>query len=287
MLLANKTTQAPSQQTIAAQVYLREKGGSLQLDMQSYVRRIGWLAYRPPATIDALLAALQANEAVIVLQNLSFNFYPRWHYALALGFDARTQQLILHSGRYQNYRLKLKTFARTWARVDNWALLAIDPNQLQKYSPADKNWLDIDALFAELVNADEVSALKNPPRAYRQFIDLAARLDADQKTIALAWFRLGNHLYSTDKQAALQAFFKSAKLDATVWAYNNLALNAHELDCEALAKAAIHCALARDFGNKNAQQTYRQIFAQPIMVQPSCKVLPICQNCHKTATAAK
>ncbi|WVM93376.1 hypothetical protein ULG90_05290 [Halopseudomonas pachastrellae] len=47
--------------------------------------------------LDAILRELDDGNAVLVMQNLAFDWYPQWHYA-AVGYDLNTRELILHSG---------------------------------------------------------------------------------------------------------------------------------------------------------------------------------------------
>lgn len=269
MLLADKIPQSPSQNQIATSVYQSARGGSLQLDMQSYLRQQGLLAYTLPPTLTALLAALEARQPVLVLQNLAFDFFARWHYAVALGFTAHKQQLILHSGVYRHYHLKLSTFARTWARADNWALVALAPDALD-FSLADATWLHLPVLLDEMILLDELGNLKNPLAAYRQLADLAARMNQPQ-TQAMALFRLGNHQYPQNPRQAARHFAKSAQLAATPWALNNLAAVYLELGCWQKAKTSIAHALALDPNYAPSVATQRQIQAQ------AGKALPICQ----------
>jgi tetratricopeptide (TPR) repeat protein len=73
---------------------------------------------------------LAAGYPVIVLQNLSFSWFPIWHYSLVIGYDLTANLIILHSGKRARKHLSLSTFERTWARANHWGLLVLHPGIL-------------------------------------------------------------------------------------------------------------------------------------------------------------
>src|SRR5690606_588041 len=80
--------------------------------------------------LEAVLAELAAGHPVVVLQNLAFNWSPRWHYAVAIGYDLDAGTITLRSGPQPRQQLPLRTFEYTWARGGHWAMLALPPQQL-------------------------------------------------------------------------------------------------------------------------------------------------------------
>ncbi len=115
---------------LVAQVYVPARQGSLQIEMLSAARRYGRVAYVLPPTLDALLLELSVGRPVLVMQNLGLNRLPQWHYAVAIGYDLVEQELILHSGLIENYRLSLATFERTWQRAGYWSVVMLKPGEL-------------------------------------------------------------------------------------------------------------------------------------------------------------
>lgn len=111
-------------------VYLPERQGSFQIEMVAATRSFGRLSYQIAPTLDALLTEVEAGKPVLVLQNLSVKWYPRWHFAVVKGFDLKRQTLILNSGLYENYEMPVSTFERTWARADYWGVLALEPGDM-------------------------------------------------------------------------------------------------------------------------------------------------------------
>ena len=120
---------AASQAELAPAVFTPGRAGSLQQDMLSAARRHGRLAV-PVTDLSALLAELAAGHPVLVLQNLGLALAPRWHYAVAIGYDRAAGELVLRSGREARRRVSFATFERTWARADHWALAILPPDRL-------------------------------------------------------------------------------------------------------------------------------------------------------------
>jgi len=114
---------------LAQQVYTPGRKGSLQSAVIGATRRNARLAY-PIQGLDCLLAALAAGRPVIVLQNLGLSWIPRWHYAVAVGYDLNEQQIILHTGDMRDRRVGLAIFTRTWRRADQWGLQVLVPGEM-------------------------------------------------------------------------------------------------------------------------------------------------------------
>ena len=110
-------------------VYSPTQQGSLQSALVAASRRQGRLAY-PITGIDPLLAETAAGHPVIVLQNLGLSWFPRWHYAVVVGYDLTAREIILHTGDTPYRPLPLRTFMNTWARSEYWGLLVLPPDVL-------------------------------------------------------------------------------------------------------------------------------------------------------------
>lgn len=111
-------------------VYIPERQGSLQVDLVATARSHGRLVHTLAPRLDALLQEVAMGHPVLVLQNLGLDWLPRWHYAVVKGYDIGARELLLNSGRNEDYRLKLATFERTWARAAYWALVALPADRL-------------------------------------------------------------------------------------------------------------------------------------------------------------
>jgi len=139
---------------LTPQVYLPGRQGALQVEMLAATRRMGLVPYMLQPELRALLAEVVAGEPVLVLQNLGLSFSPLWHYAVVIGYNRSTQDLILHSGTTARQRLPVSTFEQTWARGGNWAVRVTSPASL----PHDADPLRWAQAVAPLERADPNAA---------------------------------------------------------------------------------------------------------------------------------
>jgi hypothetical protein len=115
---------------IAKRVYTPGKKGSLQIDVISGIRRYGYVAYVLEPKLEAVLKEIAAQRPVIVFQNLSIKWVPKWHYAVAVGYDIKNEQIILRSGKHKRLVTKMKVFERTWKRSNYWAVVVLKPGEM-------------------------------------------------------------------------------------------------------------------------------------------------------------
>ncbi len=118
-----------SQQAVAAQVFTPGRTGTLRSDMAAGARRHGRLAI-PVRGMEDLLTELAAGHPVVVFQNLALDWWPRWHYAVAYGYDLPAREVHLRSGTTARRVVALAAFERTWARGDDWGLVVTPPGRL-------------------------------------------------------------------------------------------------------------------------------------------------------------
>lgn len=117
---------------LAPQVYLPRRGGSIQVELMAATRRRGLIAYQIAPSLEALLREVAAGSPVVVLQNLSLSWMPRWHYAVVVGYDLRAQTVLLRSGTARRLSVALATFEHTWKRSHHWGMLALPPTGLPR-----------------------------------------------------------------------------------------------------------------------------------------------------------
>jgi len=200
--------------------------GSLQSALIGATRRHGRVAY-PIAGSEALLAEVSAGNPVIVLVNLGLSWYPKWHYAVVIGFDQEREEIILHSGLIANEHLIYRVFLNIWQRGEYWGLLVLPPDRLP--ATADEGlWLEAVAGLERTGQwpgaADGYgAALKRWPKSF------------------VAWMGLGNSRYSLhDLDGSVEAFRRATLLQPENGIpFNNLAqvLNDQGKRQEALAAA--------------------------------------------------
>lgn len=209
--LLNWTKVAISPEALAPQVYLPARQGSLQLELIAAARRHGRVPYPLKPALHAVFTEVAAGHPVLVLQNLGLSWYPRWHYAVVVGFDIERRELVLRSGTEQRHVMPIHVFERTWARGDYWSIVVLPPNQLprtaeelpylQAVLPFERmnRWQDAASAYA--------TAKKNWPNS------LAAQLG------------LGNSRYALGDLRAAETAFRQAteRHPQAVAAWNNLA----------------------------------------------------------------
>jgi hypothetical protein len=113
---------------LVSQVYIPERKGSLQIEMMAAARRRGLVSYELAPRFEDLLRELAAGTPVIVLQNLGF--VDGWHYAVAVGYDYESGELILRSGEDERKVLPFTVHEMVWKRSGYWAMLATAPERI-------------------------------------------------------------------------------------------------------------------------------------------------------------
>ncbi|MEW6706637.1 MAG: PA2778 family cysteine peptidase [Pseudomonadota bacterium] len=218
--------------TLAAQVFLPARQGTLQTEMLAGARRAGALAVRLPGTLDALLQEAVDGHPPVVLLNLGLSWLPRWHYAVVVGHDLPAGELVLRSGATQRARFPLQTFERTWARAGHWAFVVVPPGELPRTaSEAD--------VHQAALGFERSAAPAEAARAWQSVVDrwpgsLVARMGQ------------GNALHAAGRlHEAARAFEQAAQQHDSAAAWNNLALTLHALGDTAAAHAAAQRAVAR------------------------------------------
>lgn len=114
---------------LSPKMFNPEMKGSLQIDLISAARREGMMAI-PLEGFVSLLKEIDGGHPVIVFQNLGLGWYPIWHYALAIGYDLNTREIVLHSGPDAAKRVGFKRFENSWQKADYWGLVVLKPSVL-------------------------------------------------------------------------------------------------------------------------------------------------------------
>ena len=117
------------QDEVAGQVFTPGKEGAFRADVLAAARRRGYLAV-PVRGLPGLLGELAAGNPVLVFQNLGLSWLPRWHFAVAIGYDLPAEKIRLHTGKHRARTVALGTFERTWGRTDYWGVVVLPPGRL-------------------------------------------------------------------------------------------------------------------------------------------------------------
>lgn len=117
---------------LVSKVYIPGRKGSLQVELMAATRTSGRLPYVLDQSLSALVGELQEGRPVIVLQNLGIAAIPRWHFAVAIGYDGISDSVILRSGTEKRRLTGIALFLRTWERGDYWAMSVLAPGELPR-----------------------------------------------------------------------------------------------------------------------------------------------------------
>ncbi|MDX1811062.1 MAG: PA2778 family cysteine peptidase [Gammaproteobacteria bacterium] len=233
---------------LKSKVYLPQRKGSLQLEMIASVRQYDLVPYVLKPELSDLFTEVIAGNPVLVLQNLGLDWFPVWHYAVVVGFNMQTQEVILRSGTTQRQLTDMSVFERTWARSNRWAMVIVAPNQ----TPATANELDF---LKSAAKFEKIGKFKLAEQAYN------AALIKWPKSLNIR-LALANNYYSLKDYEQAERILKEAieiHPDSMI-AHNNLAhilmVQNKLLPALSMAKKALELAGG---ANSVAQQTYQQI----------------------------
>lgn len=221
---------AATPEALEPQVYIPDKRGSLQPELLAATRRNGRLAYVLQPELLSVLREVAAGQPVIVLQNLAFAWYPKWHYALVVGYDASRGEMILRSGLTPRHVVAMQTFERTWRRAGAWAMVVVAPGTV----PATADELaylqalvDFERQAGAAATAGYQAATRRWPRSLG------------------AWLGLGNRHYAQGERAAAADAYRQAVRHhpQSAVALNNLAQTLADLnqltEAETVARQAV------------------------------------------------
>jgi hypothetical protein len=149
---------------LVTQVYIPQRKGSVQIEMLAAPRRYGTVSYTLAPRYDHVLREITAGTPVVVL--LDFGVWPVhiWHYAVAVGYDADTHDIILRSAESERLSIPFSLFEYFWKRSDYWAMVAVPPDRVPK--TADRRRY-LEAIIAlERINQPRAAA-----KAYAAFLE--------------------------------------------------------------------------------------------------------------------
>jgi tetratricopeptide (TPR) repeat protein len=247
---------------LARQVYIPGRKGSLQIEMIAAARSHEMLPYKLKPRLLDLLTEIDAGNPVLVLQNLGFEWYTDWHYAVAVGYDMDNHEIILRSGTSRRWVTPFEVFERTWQRADFWALVIVPIGEVPDTA--------LPQPYLKTVFAFEETG--KPELAFKAF-QAASEQWPD---IAITWMALGNIAYANQNLAeAVRAFKVATSLEPESSAsWNNLAYALHAYGCKDQARTALLCGLKIAPADNNLQDSWRELFDTPANnTQPECPVI--------------
>ncbi len=259
---------AVAPESLVSEVYLPSRKGSLQAEMVAAARKRGKLAVPVSPTLDGLLAEVAAGHPVLVLQNLGLDWLPRWHYAVAIGYDLEQRTIILRSGTEARRLTPFDVFHKTWDRSGRWGLLVLEPGALPaRADPA-----------SYLAAASTLETLGKHDAAATAYRAATARWPDH----AAAWLALGNSHYARRALPEAEAAFRAAvgaQADAAP-AWNNLAYALAGRGCIEAARKAARCAARIAPAERTFAETLedmeKRMGKRPVAAGPVCQAPPPC-----------
>ena len=240
---------------LVEQVYSPELKGSLQASIITAARRHGYLAY-PLRGWSELVAELKGGHPVMILQNLGLSWYPRWHYAVVIGYDQGDKKVLLHSGIYPDMKMSMGVFERTWRRADYWGLVVVPPSVLPSSATETAYLTAVVGLERARQFSAATSAYLTATKAWPDsFVD---------------WIGAGNSSYQAgDMNTAIHSFRQAATLQPDNGIpLNNLALVLAQAGRHTEALAAIDQAIAQGGDLEGVfRQTRLKILADTVPVK--------------------
>jgi tetratricopeptide (TPR) repeat protein len=182
-------------QGLKKELYTPGRQGTLQPALKAAARRRGRLAYEISG-LGALLREVAAGHPVIVLQNLGLDWFPKWHYAVAVGFDLGSREVFLHSGKREGLSRGFGVFQNTWERSGCWGLLVLDPGTLP--ATAERG-----AFLQAVLGLEQAGKYRAAARGY------AAAMSRWPQSLTAAMGR-GNCLYRLGELRAAEEAFRHA-----------------------------------------------------------------------------
>ncbi|MFO7594189.1 MAG: PA2778 family cysteine peptidase [Pseudomonadota bacterium] len=230
VLVANDIRTHPDE--LIDKVYLPARQGSVPLEMEAAARSYGMLVYPPAPQLEAVVQEIAAGHPVLVLQNLGLSWWPRWHYAVAMGYDLTQGEIVLRSGTTRRYTMPMGVFEATWRRGGFWARVIVPAGTF----PATAAPLPYNrAALALEQSGRETAALQSFHAATERWPDSA-----------VGWLARGNLVYRLERYEEAEQSFRNGlgaePANADLW--NNLGYALAGRGCTAQAETAVRCAIA-------------------------------------------
>lgn len=243
-------------ESLSSRLYIPERKGSLQVEIAVAARQYDMLPYPLQPDISTLLKEIAAGNPVLVLQNLRFEWWPQWHYAVVIGYDLEQDELILRSGESRRWLTSINTFITTWNRADNWALVVVPAGTIPATAET--------ATYLKTAYAfEETGMTRNALEAYRGATHTWPQL-------ADAWLMLGTLAYKAGYNTqAVDALLQASRLDAdSALVWNNLAYALHRSGCASQSRKSLQCARQRSADASNIHDSEQEIRRMAVDTRP-------------------
>jgi hypothetical protein len=179
--------------------------------------RFGRLGYRIAPDLPALLVELGAGHPVLVQLSRGRSLLSEWHLAVVVGYDIRTDTIVVWAGKRD--RQRARDFMRAWSNADRWGMLVLRPGELPA-AVSTQSYLQAAIGFERHAR----------PQDSLLVFEAALRRWPDEP---LAWMgRAVARLQAGDRTAAARDFVTSLRIDGSnALARNGLAMTLLDLGC--------------------------------------------------------
>lgn len=237
---------------LADEMLLPARGGSLQVELKAAIRRAGVVAYQVKPNMEGVYQAIDEGYPVIALVNLSFNWWPKWHYVVVTGYNTERDEIVVHSGAEANQHWSRTQFMNLWTRGNFWGVTMIPA---QNRVP---NFVDERSYSKAVIDVEHSAGLMRAAPAYHQLLQR-------WPTNLTALIAMGNLAYQQHDLDNARLWFTEAmkKHPTSVVALNDLAQVLVDLDqpesAFQFAKQAVRLG-----GGTAAEDTLKQALAKLI-----------------------
>lgn len=119
-----------SPDALVDQVYIPARKGSVATEMLAAPRRYGLVTYQLAPRVEDVLREVAAGNPVVILQNYGRWGIRQWHYAVVVGYNSHSGNLVFRSGETRELVEHIAIFEYTWKDSGHWAMVALPPGRI-------------------------------------------------------------------------------------------------------------------------------------------------------------
>ena len=112
------------------QVYIPARKGTVTTEMLAASRRYAMVSYALQPRLEDVLREVAAGNPVVVLVNYGRWGFKQWHYAVMVGYNSHSGNLVFRSGETEEFREHIAIFEYTWQDSGRWAMVATPPGRI-------------------------------------------------------------------------------------------------------------------------------------------------------------